>query len=174
MIRIGPKPGIYFVAAQNDMSHFTPGHYDYSRYHYVPDDLYTKLLAFSDPSVYKPTEFEKDEMVGKTAEEIKQTSFGNRMKQTIDMNPSKSLLWQYDGFGENLVDRFRHIVCLGERSFRVWSAYEAYVLLPITRLRCGIMNRLRRSKMEKEQAEWDEKLKKFYEKAAQPRSVITP
>ena len=54
MVRIGGKPGIYFVEASNDMSHFQPSFYSCSTYHYVTDDQYVKFLRFTDPELHNP------------------------------------------------------------------------------------------------------------------------
>lgn len=157
--RVGPKPKVYLVPAHNDMSHFTPSEYVCNEFYYVEDALYKKLLEFTDPTIMKAPQGMK---FGNLAE-IMESDFAKRMRDAIDMNPSKSILWQFNAIARNGRDLVRQVVALGEPAmFHEWTDYEANWLLPYQELKVKVLNKLIEGRRKKEQADWDRKLKEFY------------
>jgi len=181
MVRIGRPPHVYLIEGHNDMSHFTPSEYVCNEFVYVTDELYMKLLQFTDPTLIEGTQTEKEEMKsalessavkslgpGESSADnlmtfLSGTSLAQRIKRAIDMNPGKSMLWQFNGLGPNMKDQYRHVVAMGDPSLlHVWTDFEAYVILPLHRMRVKALNRMIRRRQQREIASWEAYLKEVY------------
>lgn len=161
MIRLGPgKPRIQFHEAHNDMSHFSNGYWEPNYYFYVTDEMYLKLLHFTDATLKEPSKKEVEDVVGKTIGELMGSSFAQRMRWVMELNPSKSQIWEFDGLAPDMKGFIRCIVFLGEPSLSIWSLFEAFVVLPILNVACTFLNRARYFKNKKEWAQWEKFLRK--------------
>lgn len=179
MIRMGNKRlGIWLCPASNDMSHFFPSRYTHSDFFYLTDDMYSKYLIYTDPSLYI---VQKDEALMEIVNKITDlpnmpmserlelmlnTPTALRLKQVIDMNPQKSLLWQFNAISSDMQSHIRQVMCLGERDWKIWSAFDIYVRFPISKLFCYIMNSTLYFKNKREIAEWDKYLHEIHRKHA--------
>lgn len=156
MIRIGMKPKISFVAASNDMGHFTPSCYVTSSYHYISYDMYVKFLQFTDSDLKNPYPDEEGELLFASGDkEMMQTAFAKRVRDTINLNPSKSLIWQYDGLSPDLKSFRRGVVVFAERNFVVWSWLDANIKLSMLDLICRVLNFIRKPKVRAEIKAWE-------------------
>ena len=151
MVLIGSKPKIVFVAAHNDMGHFTPSEYTVSgQIHYVTDDMYVKFLHFTDPELLKLEPPDGRNPVDELLNNYKQ-----RIEWALKLNPECSQLWQYNGLALDMKTFIRGIVVFGERGFEVLSLWKVRSQLPVLNLICKILNLTIYFKRRREWAKWE-------------------
>jgi hypothetical protein len=90
------------------------------------------------------------------------TSWGQQMDRLI--KKAGGQLWQFNAVSSDLTGYVRQVVCLGERKMQRWTWVDAHIKLPILKFTANLLNRLRKSKTDKEWADWQAYLDKVYKK----------
>lgn len=164
MVRIGHKsPSVSYNPASNDMSHFSPSSYVYNGYFYVSDEQYLKFLEFTDPTLLKPQEVLPEDLDWNA---LLGTDHAKRIERVMNLNPNRSLLWQFNALAPNMQDYIRNIVAFGERTFVVWSDFDVYVRWPLNKLKCWFLNKTLYFQNKKEIASWNKFLNEIHKKHA--------
>lgn len=146
MIRVGHKPKIVFIEAHNDMGHFFPSEYAVGDWFYMTDQMYVNMLSFCDLDLMKePVKGSLDEIMG-----LKKT----KIEWAINLNPSKSLLWQFNTPERNLKGFVRQVIVFGGPPFECISLFQAYIVFPIYRTVAKILNKILYFKRLKEWKTW--------------------
>ena len=167
MIRVGyQKPTLTFVAAHNDMSHFTPSHYTTNDYFYMGLMDYMEKKQF-DSFDMKRIAIEEEALksgdLGAILASAMGTLAGQEMKRLIDK--AHGQLWQFNAVSSDLTGYVRQVVALGENQLTTWTWFDANVKIPYLKLKARALNFLMADQVEREWLEWNKFLDKVYKKA---------
>ena len=166
MIAIGRKPKLYFAARSNDMGHFYPSSWEVQGYSaYVTDDMYTKLLDFTDPELMKPPS-EVEGSIGKLIAEMNGNGYQSRMERAMKLNPAGSMLWQFNGL-QSLSGRRDYIRCVaafGSGDLTTLTFADVYVKFPLYSFLAKALNKTLYFRRKREYAQWDAFVAKVHSK----------
>jgi len=165
MIRLGLKPRLYFSPGYNDMSHWLYSSWEVNGgFFYVTDDMFMKFRTFTDPSLKEPKE-----VIPGSLESLLATPYAEKLKRAIDLNPNKSLIWQFNGLTRltaNIDDEnqyVRHAVFLGEPNcFIIPTWFDVYVSYPVLKFLAGLLNKTLYFKHKQEKKAWDKVLEEIH------------
>ena len=118
----------------------------------LSDDLYQKIVEFTDPSLKDY----KGPLPG-TLEAILESEYGSRVERTLKLNPSGTMLWQFNALLTSYpkkVEYIRMVVVFGEYSLHFLTVWDK-VKVPFLMMVAKILNLLRTSKVRKEIADWN-------------------
>ncbi len=170
MIRVGDqKPKLFFVPAHNDMSHFTPSHYATNDFYYMSLMEYMEKLQFDQFDMNPNLPKSEIDLILKTIREGNEfDSFMNPWAYEMNrlIKRANGQVWQFNTVSSDLTDYVRQIVILGEKRMKRWSFFDAHVVLPVLKFTAKVLNGLRKSKTEKEWANWQVFLNKVHKKSS--------
>jgi hypothetical protein len=165
------KPKVSFFEGHNDMSHYHPSHWTVGAYSYwLTDDQYTKFVAFTEPSLKNPPKIDVliSGSINEVLEKIPGTSYADKVKHAIALNPSHLLIWEFNALKNFPVpdnqdaEYIRSIIVLGERNFYVPTWFDLNIRLPIYEVVCTILNFTNRGRVKREIALWDKFLEDMH------------
>jgi hypothetical protein len=149
MIVIGKKPRIVYLKASNDMSHFTPSHFEVEGgFCLVSDDMFLKLKTFTDPTLNKYEEYANAVV---TRGHEKQIEY---LKSVMSFNPRGGPIWEYNALALNYKDYVRKMAILGESLDERIRWWERFLIFPFLCVGCGILNVLNFWKAAYERHQW--------------------
>ena len=172
MIRMSSsKPKIVYQEGTNDMSHYSPSHFEaLGDPYWITDDEFRGMWQFTDPSLKKVSQKEFQEISNlkdptdeeKIQELILGSSKARQIKWALELNPNKSMVWEFNGMTLDFNAWVRHIIIFGEREdFILSSWFNAYVQFPVFKKIAHFLNILWYPKQLKEIKNWNNYLKEL-------------